>query len=207
MLPRRLVRLAAFLAPVALLLPTASHARAVVAEDHSGDARAWTDYQEFQFVPAPEEASVDITSTAAAFAPRRLSVAVHLRDLEVRAQHETLLRIWTPSGTFDVTAGRRSARRATVSVAKRRGDAFGCRGLSVLYDGAADLVAVSVPARCIGAPRWVRLGVRTTATPRIYADDPGTVFFLADDGHRAGLRENSIAKGPRIRRSPRERTT
>jgi hypothetical protein len=193
-------RLTALLAPLALLLPTAAHAETVVTEDPAGDARAWTDYQEFQYVPAPDEASVDVIRTAADHAERRLSVAVHFRDLEVRVHHETLVRVWTPRGAFDVTAERRKARRATVSLARRSGDALGCRGLSVAYDGAADTVALSVPVRCIGAPRWVRLGVKATATPRAFADNPGTVFFLADDGHRGGLRENSIGKGPRIRR-------
>lgn len=200
MLPRRLVRLAAFLAPVALLLPTASHAETVVTEDAPGDAWAWTAYQEFQFVPAPEEASVDITRTAAAFGQRRLSVAVHLRDLEVRPRHGTLVRIWTPRGTFDVTAERLSARRATVSVARQRGDAFGCRGLSVAYDGAADTVALSVPARCIGSPRWVRLGVKVTATPEADPEAQTMTIYFADDGQRSGLREHSIGMGPRIRR-------
>jgi hypothetical protein len=195
------LRLAALLAPVALVLPAAAaHAETVVTEDAAGDARAWTDYQEFQYVPAPDEASADVIRTAAAFGQRRLSVAVHFRDLEVRVRHETLVRVWTPRGAFDVTAERRSARRATVSLARQGSDALGCRGLSVAYDGAADTVALSVPARCIGAPRWVRLGVKATTTPRRYADNPGTVFFLADDGHREGLRENSIGKGPRIRR-------
>jgi hypothetical protein len=195
------LRFAALVAPVALLLPAAAHAETVVTEDASGDARAWSAYQEFQFVPAPEEASVDVTRTAAAFGQRRLSVAVHFRDLEVRVRHETLVRVWTPRGAFDVTAERRSARPATVSLARKGGDALGCRGLNVAYDGAADTVALSVPARCVGAPRWVRLGVKATATPRVDADNPSTdVFFLADDGHRGGLRENSIGKGPRIRR-------
>jgi hypothetical protein len=196
----RLVRLAALLAPAALVLPAAAHAETVVTEDATGDARAWTDYQEFQYVPAPDEASVDVIRTAAAFGERRLSVAVHFRDLEVRVRHETLVRVWTPRGAFDVTAERRSARRTTVSLARQGGDAVRCRGLSAAYDGAADTVAMSVPARCIDAPRWVRLGVKATATPRLYADDPGTVFFLADDGHRDGLGEKSIGKGPRIHR-------
>ena len=199
MLPR-LVRLAALLAPAALVLPAAAHAETVVTEDATGDARAWTDYQEFQYVPAPDEASVDVIRTAAAYVPSRLSVAVHFRDLEVRVRHETLVRVWTPRGAFDVTAERRSALRATVSLARQGGDAVRCRGLSAAYDGAADTVAISVPARCIDAPRWVRLGVKATATPRLYADDPGTVFFLADDGHRDGLGEKSIGKGPRIHR-------
>lgn len=200
MLPRRLVRLAALLAPVALLLPTASRAETVVTEDSVGDARAWTFFQEFQFVAAPEEASVDVIRTAAAFGQRRLSVAVHLRDLEVRPRHETLLRIWTPGDTFDVSAKRMSARRVGVSVARQRGDAFGCRGLSATYDGAADTIALSVPARCIGAPRWVRLGVRVTASPRANPEAPSATIYLADDGHRGGYRENSITAGPRVRR-------
>lgn len=195
-----LPRLAALVAPLALLLPTAAHAETVVTEDPAGDARAWTDYQEFQFVPAPDEESVDVIRTAAAFGQRRLSVAVHFRDLEARVRHGTLVRVWTPRGAFDVTAERRSSRRTTVSLARKGGDTLRCRGLSGAYDGAADTVVLSVPARCIGAPRWVRLGVRATATPRAFADNPGTVFFLVDDGHRGGLRENSVGKGPRIRR-------
>ena len=200
MFSRRLIRLAALLAPVVLLLPAAAHAEEVETADPAGDARAWTAYQQFQYVEAPEEASVDITSTAASLGQRRLSVAVHFRDLEVRVGHETLVRVWTPGGTFDVTAERRSARRATVSVARQRGEAFRCRGLSVAYDGAMDAVALSVPARCVGTPRWVRLGVRTTATPRVSVDNPSTVFYLVDDGHRGGFRENSLGRGPRIHR-------
>jgi hypothetical protein len=192
--------LAALLVPAALLLPTAAHSETVATEDGAGDARAWTAYQEFQFVPAPGEASVDVTRTAVSFGQRRLSVAVHFRDLEVRARHQALVRLWTPRGAYDVTAERPSARRATVSLARKGAGAPRCRGLSVTYDGAADTVALSVPARCIGAPRWVRLGVKATATPRTDAVNPGAVFFFADDGHSDKLRENSIAKGPRIHR-------
>lgn len=191
--------LAGTLAVVALLLPTAAHAGEVVVEDAVGDAEAWTDVQEFQFVPAPEEASVDITRTAASYAQHRLSVAVHFRDLEVRVAHQTSVRIWTPRGTVDVTVERKSARRATVSAA-RRGEAIRCRGLSGAYDGKADTVLLSVPAGCLGSPRWLRLGVKATATPRLDAENPGTVFFLADDGSRDVFRGGSTGKGPRIRR-------
>lgn len=180
--------------------PVAAHAERVVTDDPSGDARAWTYFQEFQFVPAPQEASADITRTAAAFGQRRLSVAVHLRDLEVRPRHETLLRIWTHGDTFDVSAERLSARRATVSVARQRGEAFGCRGLRVTYDGAADIVALFVPARCIGAPRWVRLGVKVTASPEADPEAQTMTIYFADDGHRDTHREDSLGKGPRIRR-------
>lgn len=201
-MPHRLAaRLLAVLLPAtAVLVPTASHADTVVTEDAAGDARAWTYFQEFQFVAAPQEASADVTRTAAAFGQRRLSVAVHLRDLEVRPRHNTLVRVWTPDDSFDVTAERLSARRATVSMARQRGGAFACRGLSVTYDGGADTVALSVPGRCIGSPRWVRLGVQVTATPEADPEAQTTTIFFADDGHRGGVSEDSIGKGPRIHR-------
>ena len=194
------VRLAAALLPAATLLPGAAHAETVVTEDGAGDAQAWTAHQEFQYVPAPGEASVDVTRTAASFGQRRLSIAVHFHDLEVRVRHQTLVRVWTPRGAYDVTAERPSARRATVSLARRGADARRCRGLSVTYDGAADTVALSVPARCIGDPRWVRLGVTARATPRVDVDNPSTVFFLADDAHRDTFRDGSVGSGPRIDR-------
>jgi hypothetical protein len=46
----------------------------------------------------------------------------------------------------------------------------------------------------------VRLGVRTRATPRSDATNPGAVFFVVDDGHRGGFSEHSIGKGPKVRR-------
>ncbi len=133
--------------------------------DAPGDARAFTFDQQAQFVPAPQEAAVDITRTVAALGHRRLSVTVHFRDLQVRPRHTTLVRVGTPRLTFDVIAERMSASRATVEVSDRGDTAFECRGLRVSYDGAADLVSLSVPTSCLEAPRWVQLGVRATASP------------------------------------------
>lgn len=106
----------------------------------------------------------------------------------------------TPRGTFDVSAERLWASRPQVAVTRRHGEAFECRGLSANYDGAADLVAVSVPASCIGSPRWVVLGVGASSSPEADAENPSTVILLADDGDRDTIRENSIGKGPRIHR-------
>lgn len=62
------------------------------------------------------------------------------------------------------------------------------------YDGAADTVALSVPARCIGSPRWARLGIKVTASPEADPEAQTMTIYFADDGHRGGLRENSIGK-------------
>lgn len=57
-----------------------------------------------------------------------------------------------------------------------------------------------MPAACIGAAQWVRLGVKATATPKTNPDNPSTILFFADDGHRDDFRDGSIGMGPRIGR-------
>lgn len=192
--------LAAVLPATALLLPGAAQAEKVVTVDAPGDARAFTFDQQAQFVPAPQEAAVDITRTVTALGHRRLSVTVRFRDLQVRPRHTTLVRVGTPRRTFDVIAERTSASRATVEVSDRGDTAFECRGLRVGYDGAADLVSLSVPTSCLESPRWVQLGVRATASPEANPENPSTIILFADDGHRGSIRENSIGKGPKVRR-------
>ena len=182
------------------MLPGAAHAEKVVTEDSSGDAEAFVFYQEFQFVPAPEEASVDITRTVAALGNRRLSVTVRFRDLEVRPRHGTEVRVRTPRAVFLVSAGRTSASRPKVTMAAQGRDPSRCRGLRVTYDGTADVVSVSVPTACIGSPRWVRLGVGATASPAANPQHPSSTVLLADDGHRDVWREHSLGTGPRIHR-------
>jgi len=128
--------LAAVLPVTSLLLPAAAQAEKVVTVDAPGDARAFTYDQQAQFVPAPQEAAVDITRTVAALGHRRLSVTVRFRDLQVRPRHTALVRVGTPRRTSDVIAERTSASRATVEVSDRGDTAFECRGLR--RSGAAD---------------------------------------------------------------------
>ena len=194
------VRVLAALLSVAAVLPGAAHAEKVVTEDLADDAQAFTYYQEFQYVPAPQEATADITRTVAALGTRRLSVTVHFRDLRARPRHTTLVRVRTPRSTVDVLAERESARRPRGTVSTTRGEELGCQGLRVRYDGAADRVSLSVPAACIGSPRWVRLGVGATATPEANPENPSTVVLFTDDGHRDTFSEDSLGTGPRIRR-------
>ena len=198
-------RLAALLAPVALQFPTAAARRDGGDRGRRpGDARAWTDSpRSIQFVPAPEEASVDIIRTAAALGQRRLSVTVALpRPRGPGASRDAGAGAGRPvaPSTSPPSVGRRDGRP---SRCERRVATPSDVGDSALaYDGAADTVALSVPARALGAPRWVRLGVKATATPSRRATDPGDrARVLADDGHRGGRQGlNSVGKGPRIRR-------
>ena len=195
------LRLAAAILPAATLVPAlAAHAERVVTEDVVGDAEAYTFEQEPGFVPAPQEETADIIRTVAALGHRRLSVTVHFRDLQVRPRQSTAVRVRTPRGTFDVSAERTSASRPAVTLAPRGGRAVRCSGLRVDYDGAADRVTLSVPAACLGAPRWVRLGVGAIASPVADPDNPSSYVLFADDGHRDIVRINSVGFGPRIHR-------
>ncbi|MBS2937181.1 hypothetical protein KDN32_05445 [Nocardioides sp. J2M5] len=183
-----------------VLLGAPAHAERVVTEDLSGDAEAWVAEQEFQFVPAPQEASVDVVRTVASFGERRLRVRVHFRDLEVRARHSVSLLVRTPRSSFLAAAERRSARATTTRFQRRGIGPAPCGGLRADHDGRADVVTVSVPARCIGDPRWVRLGATVTATPRTDPDNPSTVFYFADDAHGDTFDDEALALGPRIHR-------
>jgi len=197
---RRGLRLLALGLPLALLAPAAAHAETVVTDDAVGDAEAWSYDQEFQFVPAPQEASADITRTVASFGDRRLRVTLRFRDLQVRPRHDMVVRLRTPRATFDVIATREGASHPTVELTNPRDEEFPCRNLRVAYDGAADTASVAVPTRCIGSPRWVRLGVKATATPAVEKDPQTSVVFYADDALREGGSDRTVRPGPRIHR-------
>ena len=198
-------RLVAVLLPAVLLLPAAAHAEKVVTEDAIGDVQAYSAETiaggDLVLVPAPDEPSPDILRSVAAHGDRRLSVTVHFRDLVLTGFHSTLIRVFTPGGSrFDISVDKDPGSRADASLASQQGDST-CRGLRAELDRAADLVAVSVPTSCLGAPRWVRLGVGAFAiSESAEASDPDSFTVLIDDGHRDVVRETSIGKGPRIHR-------
>ena len=95
-------------------------------------------------------------------------------------------------------ATREGASRATIELTNPRDEAFSCRGLRVRYDGGADLVRLSVPTTCIGSPRWVRLGVKSTASPTVGAQT--AVVLYADDALRDGGSDKTVRLGARIHR-------
>ena len=75
--------------------------------------------------------------------------------------------------------------RGAVSLSKPNGNEVSCRGLSQDIDYAADTVTVTVPRRCLGAPRWVE-----AFTAGIGFSDTGD--FYVDHGHMAGMQEKVV---------------
>ncbi|MBD3948070.1 hypothetical protein [Nocardioides ganghwensis] len=220
MLSRHGARLAAFLAPVALLLPTAAHADQVTVDDAAGDAKAINFGSELAgflfgsevegqplFLDAPAEAATDITRTTIQHG-RRITITTHFRDLVETAEHSVEMRVLVPRGRFDLSVGRSADGSGYAQLAPRMvftedGDVRPrlCRSVRGRYDVAAETVTVSFPAACIGKPRWVQVtsvASRIQVTP--IGDGSVNLAGWADDAFRSSLSEKSMGRSPKVRR-------
>lgn len=218
---RLVARLAAVIAPVALLLPTAVHAAQVTVDDAVNDAKALNladgflissvDSGEAPFLPAPDEVATDVTRTTIKHG-RRVSVTTHFRDLVETAEHFVDMRIFTPDGRFSLSAGRSTdggqltngtgyAILSPTAVGVDDDHPRPCRTVRGRYDLEAETMTVSFPAACIGKPRWIQVGsvaTRLQVTP--LGDGSVNLAGWADDAFRSSLSENSWARSPRVRR-------
>ena len=173
--------IAATLAAITVLVPVATpwpaSAARILTADSTGDV--WSRSADGVLSEAGSRISTDVVASAVRNTDRRVHASVRYDDLAatsdrvvtpVRIQASTgrtyLLRVTAGPGDRDGTGRlvRYTGRGAeTVRVA--------CEGLRHSVSYAEDLVAVSVPRRCLGKPTWVRYGgtVRTV-------DQEGTVF-------------------------------
>ena len=219
MLSRHGARLAAFLAPVALLLPTAAHAEQVTVDDAVGDARAINFASEAggflfgtetegqpAFLDAPAETATDITRTTIQHA-KRVTVTTHFRDLVENAEQSLDLRIFTPDGRYSLSASRSAdgtgyAHLSPAVVASEEPVRLRpCRSVRGRYDVEAETVTVSFPAACIGKPRWIQVAsgaIRIQVTP--VGDGSVNLAGWADDAFRSSLSEKSMGRSPKVRR-------
>jgi hypothetical protein len=198
--PRRTAsRLLALLVPLALLAPATAFAEKVTTEDTAGDVQSFEDLADAEtFAPAPDNTAFDVTRTVAAYGRTRLQVGVHFTDLLAPSYAAVLVRIHTSGRSYDALLVRRPGSRAEATL-QRRNREIDCGGIRTSFDGEGDLVSLSVPASCVGSPRWVQLGVAAIGPGEAPADDQAQTYFF-DDAYRDSVRANSLGKGPRIRR-------
>lgn len=195
---RLVTRLVAVLAPVVLLLPAAAHAETVVTEDPAGDVVTADDDGDIEdAVLAPGYAGADIVRTVVALGESRFRLDVHFRALRRDPFHFTVARIRTPRGSYDLLVERLGG--SPIASLDRRGRTVECRGLRAKVDLRSDTVTATMPASCLEAPRWVRLGVGALALDADEASPELTAVY-ADDGHRAGGIRDAVAWGPKVRR-------
>ncbi|MCW2739416.1 hypothetical protein [Nocardioides sp.] len=201
---RPAARLLAALVPAVLLLPAAAHAEKVVTEDAVGDSLQYTvepDSGNDVFVPAPEDTSADVMRTVVAHGDRRLAITVHVADLRRTDYFSAFARVATPLGSYGVDVSRERGSRTHAVLGRGPSRDVECRGLRARIDEAADTVTMTLPTSCIGAPRWVQVGVGVVTFEMPTDPDQAEIVLMADDGHRDGvIRENSIGKGSKVRR-------
>lgn len=198
MSPRHGARLAALLVPAALLLPTAAHAEKVVTEDAVGDVLSLGESEDpADAVPAPDYAGVDVLRTAVAHGAQRLRVGVRFRNLERDPFQFTVIHVSTPQGGYEIVVERLGDKPIT-SLVRGRKD-VDCRGLKTKVDLAEETVTTSLPTSCLGAPRWVKVGVGAVALAADQAS-PELAAVYADDAHRDGEIRDRIAPGPKVHR-------
>jgi hypothetical protein len=220
MFSRHGARLAALLAPVALLVPTAAHAEQVSVDDAVGDAKALNFGSELGgfrfgtevegqplFLDAPAEAATDITRTTIQHG-RRVTVTTHFRDLVESAEHSLEMQVHVPRARFDLSVARSAdgsgyAELAPRMVVREDGDMRPrvCRSVRGRYDVSAETVTVSFPAVCIGKPKWIQIAsgaTRFQVTP--VGDGSVNLAAWADDAFRSSLSEKSMGRSPKVRR-------
>jgi hypothetical protein len=148
------------------------------------------------YEPAGSQGNVDLEKVVVKHTAKAVVAKATYTDL-ARSGHQFMyaLRLRTNEGVKrDVNVDTLfSGWKGNVTLSKANGSEVRCRGLSHAIDYAADTVTVSVPRRCLSAPRWVQ-----AFTAAIGFSETGD--FYIDHGHRADMVEK-VTWSPRIRRA------
>lgn len=195
--------LAVALTAAALGAPATAHAERVETRDASGDVRMFPDLDSEATVPAPDFTSVDILRTVVDHRRNRLNLTVRYRDLRATPLHYTIFTVRTPKRAFDVSVerGLGGGAKGQAQVTRPNGRPVTCKGVHWSIDRAADRVTASVPTRCLGAPRWVKIGVGAVSSEAGRLTDPDDRYrTYGDDGQRAGRVGEHLAMGPKVSR-------
>lgn len=179
---RRLLLLAVLM----LLVPAPAYAGTWSAPDRSKDVTSWVTDPE----PAPcgssteraepADRTTDLTRVAVHHGEEMLRVSVRYRDLEALGGQNTTIYVRTPEGGREVSVFRSESWGEVQADLTRMPDyeqlaesadecgvfsyttaGGGCPALSADLDSRRDRLSVVVPRRCLGSPRWVRVGVTT----------------------------------------------
>lgn len=199
----RLVTLA-LTAAVTLSAPVAAHAGKAETQDPSGDVVELTNLDDEQEAgtPAPDFTAVDILRTSVDHRAARLRLSVRYRDLYRTPFHSTMFRVVTPKRAFWVSVDRGLGHpKGGVDLTRNNsGRSVKCKGLRFSIDLDTDRVSASVPSRCIGSPRWVKVGSGALSPQAGQLADPDDFSMFVDDGHRAGSIGETLVLGPKVTR-------
>jgi hypothetical protein len=177
---------------LAVLVPSQAYAGSYVRPDATGDVSSQTD--DGPYVRTPSRVEGDVRTSGVSYAGRRVTVAIGFAQLTQTTEITGhLLRLRTNKGKVrDVTViagpGQWAGR---TQLTKGNGNRVRC-ALGHRIDYVADRVTVSIPRKCLGKPRWVRVGIGVVSVQ-------DEVFFADDAATNGVLRANPIL-GPIVRR-------
>lgn len=162
--------------------------------------------------PAPEHRNGDIAMLWAHHGPRRVSVSLQMADFtpsplvfagdngSVTTDRVVVL-IRTRSGRqYVVIGGNDGASRGWQFGRVNGAHPQRCRGLRHSFDP-GNSVSVSVPRRCLGRPRVVRVGAGTAVDENSTDPTTATDVTYLDDALRTGLAPEGLVLSPRLARS------
>ena len=171
---------------VALLAPATAHAGSLTIGDGTGDS--WqeeiTNGKVTGFSPAGSAVNADIVAVKVKHSARRVVVKTSFLDLSSKAEGVvTQTKVKTNEGRHYriVFAKDGDSRGSTGYLAGRR-----CGGIHEKVSFSKNVVKVSVPRRCLSAPRWIKVV------------SGGGNYWEKGDGNRASYRDIAGSTGPSL---------
>lgn len=177
----RFVRAAvpALLVALVTTWPGSAYAGVLVHRDPVGDM-ARSPVGTNAYLPAPNQVHGDITATRVVHARRAIWIQIRLRELDTTGNgnfHQVSIRTQWRTRNVEVDAFP-GHWEGTASVTDAHGRPVAC-AVTHRIDYDRNRVMMRVPRVCLGTPRWIQVGIRTTVA--------GTLYVYADDARSNGL--------------------
>lgn len=185
---------------LAVMAPTSAHAGTYHHSDAAHDVVTFTD-DDGHVTAAPDRANGDIVTSGVTYGSKRVTLAMKYAAIdksEDLAEH--FFSIVTSKGkvrTFLLLASSNHPQGSLIRTTGR-GKKFSCKGVHWSIGYGARIVSLSVPARCLGKPKWVRGAMLSLDVDDFAPDNPPA--FL-DDSNTTGFTDDSTPRyGPRVYR-------
>lgn len=188
----KLVRAAALLCAAALpLMPVAAQAKTYSHVDPAGDMLAFSETSPDAGTPAPDQANADVVASVVKHRARSVLMQMTYRDL-VASQDDIVghyFAIKTPTMKREVVifTGSIFGNTGKAQLTKPNGKKVSCR-VKHTIDYTQHTATVRVPRKCLGNPRWVKVGMGAfsaqagSTSGASYVDDALTDGSVASRG-------------------------
>jgi hypothetical protein len=176
----------------ALAVPASSYADVLTHTDPAQDVqKITTSGGSTTITKAPDNKTADIVHLGVRYGARRFKETVRLRDL---GRHWFVAsRIRTPAGRFDLALVHRAGTDPVTLTQGKGRVVVACVGLLEEVDGTRHTASMTVPADCLSAPAWVRVGAGIVTSGK-----PAGVSYGDDALRTRGIAEADLTLGPKV---------